>query len=65
MWMGNVRDLHLPKWNKWLYLGNLLVLKKFRRAGVGTALIESSMELAKSVKKYIDSSKKKAGENPS
>lgn len=23
------------EWNKWLYLDNLLVLKKFRRAGVG------------------------------
>lgn len=37
------------EWNMWLYLDNLLVLKKFRRAGVGTALIESSMELAKSM----------------
>ena len=39
------------KWNKWLYLDNLLVLKKYRRQGLGSALITEAMKLAASKEK--------------
>ena len=35
------------QWNHYLYIDNLLVLKRFRRLGVGTALIDAAMQLVK------------------
>ena len=35
------------QWNKYLYLDNLLVLKDYRRYGVGSHLLDGAMELAK------------------
>ena len=43
--------LFYEQWNKWLYLDNLLVLKKYRRTGVASALIEEGMRLSKDLKK--------------
>ena len=43
--------LFFEQWNKYLYLDNLLVLKKYRKHGVGSALLEAGMELAKSMNK--------------
>lgn len=38
-------------WNKYLMIDNLLVPKKYRRNGVGRALVNASMELAKGLGK--------------
>ena len=39
------------QWNKWLYLDNLLIRKKFKRKGLGSALIKEAIELAKKYNK--------------
>lgn len=43
--------LFYEQWNQYLYLDNLLVLKKYRKLGVGTALLNAGMEIAKSIGK--------------
>ena len=39
------------QWNEYLYLDNLLVLKSYRRYGVGSRLLDAAMELANEQKK--------------
>lgn len=39
------------EWNKFLYLDNLLVVGKFRRQGVATALVNEAMQLARDLGK--------------
>lgn len=43
--------LTYEQWNRYLYLDNLLVLKEYRRYGVGSRLLDGAMELAKSLGK--------------
>lgn len=38
--------LFYEEWHKWLYLDNLLVLKRYRRQGVARALVQAGMQLA-------------------
>ena len=38
-------------WNRYLYLDNLLVLKDYRRYGVGSMLLKRAMELAEKMDK--------------
>ena len=39
------------EWNQWLYIDNLLVTSGYRRAGIGTALMDASLELAEKMQK--------------
>lgn len=39
------------EWNQYLYVDNVLVLKEYRRYGVGSRLLDSAMELAKKMNK--------------
>ena len=39
------------QWNRYLYLDNLLVLKDYRRYGVGSILLKRAMELAEKMDK--------------